>query len=154
MIAYVEGDIFDSPAQTLVNPVNTVGVMGSGLALEFKRRHPAMFLRYAEVCRDGRLQLGQLLLYRGADRWILSFPTKQHWKDPSRLEWIEAGLRKFVNTYRSKGIESAAFPMLGCGHGGLRWADVGPLMQRVLEPLPIPISIHGTSPVSSCVRGP
>lgn len=147
MIAYTDGDIFDSPAQTLVNPVNTVGVMGAGLAAQFKRRYPAMYKHYVVNCQAGQLQIGELWLWRAPvtpSRWVLNFPTKVDWRAPSKLEWIEAGLRCFVDTYSDMGITSVAFPFLGCGHGGLDWlSEVQPLMARHLDQLPIPVYVHG-----------
>ena len=142
MIHYVSGNIFDSPAQTLVNPVNTVGVMGKGLALEFKKRYPRMFDEYKKQCRDGWLYVGSFMLWRAKDHFVLNFPTKKHWKDPSSLIYVEAGLLSFVNKYESYGISSIAFPKLGCGNGGLDWKTVKPVMERYLQELPIDVYIY------------
>ena len=145
MIHYVQGDLFDAPAETLVNPVNCVGVMGSGLALAFKRRYPAMFREYQKLCAQQPLRVGQLWLYRAPDRRILNFPTKTHWRYPSKIEYIAAGLETFVQHYRAWHITSIAFPKLGCGRGGLDWtSEVQPLMIRYLEPLPIDVYIYIT----------
>lgn len=143
MIVYLEGDLFSSPAQTLVNTVNTVGVMGKGIALEFKKRYPAMYKQYKKYCDDGSLTIGKLMLWRDEpDHWLLMFPTKTTWRKPSDLSYIESGLKKFVDTYTEKGITSAAFPRLGCGNGGLDWKDVKPLMEKYLEPLSIPCYVY------------
>lgn len=142
MIEYIEGDIFDSPAQVIVNTVNTVGVMGKGLALSFKKRYPDMFESYKKVCEKHQLTIGKLMLYQEADHWILLFPTKENWRNPSKLEYIEKGLMKFVNTYAEKHITSIAFPKLGCGNGELDWKSVQPLMERYLKPLPIDVYIY------------
>ena len=142
MLHYVCHDLFESPAQTLVNTVNTVGVMGKGIAKEFKRRYPMMFERYREHCQSGAMQVGRLYLYRTPNKWVLNFPTKEHWRRPSKIEWIEAGLANFVAAYEPRGITSASFPQLGCGNGGLEWARVKRLMERYLSPLPIPIFVH------------
>lgn len=142
MIHYVSGNIFDSPTQTLVNPVNTVGVMGKGLALEFRRRYPNMFDEYKKQCRDGWLYVGDLMLWRAKDHFVLNFPTKKHWKEPSSLIYIEAGLLSFANKYESYGISSIAFPKLGCGNGGLDWKAVKPVMERYLQELPIDAYIY------------
>ena len=143
MITYVQGDIFESSAKLLVNPVNTAGVMGKGLALEFKKRYPAMFNEYRRLCENGEFQVGDLGLYKSDDRWILNFPTKRDWRDKSTEEIIEAGLQKFIGMYADTGIESVAFPMLGCGLGGLDWeTQVRPLMELYLQPLPIEIFIY------------
>lgn len=143
MILYVVSDLFQSPARVLVNAVNTVGVMGKGIAAEFRRYYPEMFEQYRALCEHGQFQVGQLWLYKTPHKWILNFPTKRHWRDSSRLEDIEAGLQKFAASYSEKGITSVSFPLLGSGLGGLDWENqVRPLMERYLEPLPIDVFIH------------
>lgn len=142
MLTYVRTNIFDSPAQTLVNTVNLVGVMGKGIALEFKSRYPAMFKAYKNLCDRNEFEIGKLHLWRAEDHWILNFPTKTTWKKPSKLEYIEAGLRVFVDSYREMGITSIAFPPLGCGNGNLNWADVRPVMEKYLSRLEIPVYVH------------
>lgn len=142
MIEYIEGDIFESPAQVIVNTVNTVGVMGKGLALSFKQRYPQMFEKYRAACEKHLLAIGKLMLFYEIDHWLLLFPTKEHWRNPSKLEYIEKGLMKFVQTYAEKSITSIAFPCLGCGNGELNWTDVKPLMERYLKELPIDVYIY------------
>ncbi len=142
MLTFVRGNLFESPAKVLVNTVNTVGVMGKGIALTFKQVYPEMFRRYQTLCERGELEIGNLWLYKTEHKWILNFPTKRHWRNPSRLEFIEAGLAKFVETYADQGITSIAFPELGCGNGELQWADVRPLMLRYLRKLPINVYIN------------
>ena len=143
MITYVEGDLFQSPAKVLVNPVNTAGVMGKGLALEFKRRYPAMFREYQVLCKKKQLDVGQLWIYKTPEKWILNFPTKRHWRQKSRPEYIEAGLERFVATYQEENIDSIAFPQLGCGSGQLDWeTQVQPLVEKYLGQLPITIHIY------------
>lgn len=147
MVHYIQGSIFGSKAQTLVNPVNTVGVMGKGLAAQFKQRYPEMFTMYKRACDNRLLETGKLMLYRNledpeSDKWILLFPTKENWRNPSKLEYIEAGLQRFVKIYEMKKIKSVAFPKLGCGAGKLNWEDVCPLMEKYLNPLPIPVYIY------------
>jgi len=142
MVTYMEGDLFASPAQTLVNPVNTVGVMGKGLAWQFKQRYPAMFQAYRTACSTHHMAIGQLQLYRTDTKFILNFPTKRHWRQPSTLTNIEAGLQTFVAIYADEGITSIAFPALGCGLGQLNWNQVQPLMEQYLQPLPIPVFIY------------
>ena len=142
MITYVKGDLFESPAKVLVNTVNTVGVMGKGIAKTFKEVYPEMFREYQGYCRDGSLTVGKLWLYKTPHKWILNFPTKQHWRGKSRLEYIEAGLQKFAATYDRKLLLQVSFPMLGCGNGELDWDDVRPLMEQYLRPLPIDVYIH------------
>ena len=142
MLKYVEGDLFSSPAQVLVNTVNTVGVMGKGIALEFKKRYPEMFLQYKEQCDKHKLVIGKLMLWYEPDHWLLQFPTKEHWRNPSKLEYIEKGLMAFVRKYADYNISSIAFPKLGCGNGELDWNDVKPLMEKYLKDLPIDVYIY------------
>lgn len=141
MLYYVAGDIFESSAQTIVNPVNTVGVMGAGLARAYKERYPKMFAKYKYACEKG-FSTGNLLLSKEDDHWVLCFPTKSNWKNKSNLKYIEDGLRTFRNEYENQGITSAAFPMLGCGLGGLVWQQVKPLLEQYLGDLPIDILIY------------
>ncbi len=143
MITYVDGDLFQSPAKVLVNPVNTVGVMGKGLAGEFKRIYPDMFSKYRKLCEKKQFNIGQLWLYKTPHKWVLNFPTKEDWRHKSRPKYIEAGLRKFVASYDEKGIVSISFPLLGCGNGELDWeTQVRPLMEQYLKSLPITVYIH------------
>lgn len=145
LITYVKQNIFESPAQVLVNTVNTVGVMGKGIAKQFKQIYPEMFEQYQIFCENKALDIGKLWIYKSDHKWILNFPTKKHWRSPSKLEYIEAGLKKFVATYEEKGITSISFPLLGCGNGGLDWeTQVQPLMEHYLRPLPIEVYIHLT----------
>lgn len=144
------GNIFESKASTLVNTVNCVGIMGKGVALEFKKRYPQMFKEYAEKCRNHELKAGCPYYYcdlTGAS--VINFPTKEHWRSPSKLSYIIDGLDWFIENYQNLGITSAAFPPLGCGNGGLPWEIVGPLMYQKLKNLPIYIEIYapfGTKP--------
>jgi len=143
MITYTSGDIFYTEMQVLVNPVNTVGVMGKGLAKQFKLKYPEMFTEYKATCDDGTLTTGKLHIFRTADKWILNFPTKAHWRSKSKIDYVERGLQEFVAIYEAENIESIAFPMLGCGLGGLDWdTQVRPLMKHHLSDLPIPIEIY------------
>lgn len=142
MIKYVATSLFDSPAQTLVNTVNTVGVMGKGIAAEYKRRYPKMFKAYQSLCASGELDIGKLHLWRESDHWILNFPTKTTWKKPSHINFIHEGLKTFAACYREMQISSIAFPPLGCGNGNLNWSDVKPVMESYLKNLEIPVYIH------------
>lgn len=126
--------IFDSTAQTLVNTINCVGVMGKGLALEFKNRYPKMYDKYKSFCDKGIFKPGVLWIYKAEDgKWILNFPTKIDWKNPSELSYIKEGLKKFVEIWEEKEITSIAFPLLGCKNGGLDPEDVIPLMEKYLN---------------------
>jgi O-acetyl-ADP-ribose deacetylase (regulator of RNase III) len=142
LIQYLKGDIFESKAQVLVNPVNCKGHMGKGLALAFKERYPDMFIVYQEECRTGKLRIGKPTLYRDNAPWILNFPTKDHWRDPSKLEYIEEGLQFVVANYQQLGIVGIAFPKLGAGLGALAWDEVGPLMAKHLSQLDIDVYIY------------
>jgi len=146
MIIYVRTNIFESNAQVLVNTVNTVGVMGKGLAHAFKKLYPDMFKSYQNLCETGQLNVGNLHCYKTVNKWVLNFPTKKNWRSPSKLEYIEMGLKKFVSEYDKLGITSVAFPLLGCGNGGLDWErEVKPLMEKYLKTLPIEVFIHTTN---------
>ena len=114
------GDLFESRAKALVNTVNCGGVMGKGIAQEFKKRLPAMFEDYRERCARKQVRLGEPYLYRDASGLVIvNFPTKDHWRSPSRLADIERGLDHFKAQAASWGLTSVAFPPLGCGNGGL-----------------------------------
>ena len=142
MLSYIQGDLLSSPAQVQVNTVNTVGVMGKGIALQFKNKYPAMFRSYQKVCENHSLDIGNLYLWKSPEKWILMFPTKKHWRNPSKIEYIESGLKKFVENYDKLQIESIAFPKLGCGNGNLDWNIVRPVMERYLKNLPITVYIY------------
>jgi O-acetyl-ADP-ribose deacetylase (regulator of RNase III) len=142
MLIYRRTSLLESTAQTLVNTVNCVGVMGKGIAKDFKEREPNMFVAYQRICNKKLLSPGKLWLWKGTNSWILNFPTKIHWRNPSKLEWIEAGLEKFVSSYKSLGINEISFPRLGCGNGGLNWDDVRPLMEQYLKSVSIKVFIH------------
>ena len=142
MLIYRRTSLLESSAQTLVNTVNCVGVMGKGLAEAFKQREQRMFEAYKRICEQRQLEPGKLWLWRGSTNWVLNFPTKVHWRNPSKLEWIEAGLEKFVAAYESQGITEISFPKLGCGNGGLEWGEVRSVMEHYLGQLPIKVYIH------------
>ncbi|MBF0112681.1 MAG: macro domain-containing protein [Desulfamplus sp.] len=134
-IIEINGNIFNTTYQTIVNTVNCVGVMGKGIALEFKNRHPDMYQAYLRLCLQKKIKIGMLQLWSRSTPWVLNFPTKDNWKYPSKLEYVERGLVKFAQTYTIKGITSIAFPELGTSAGGLNWSDVKELMFKYLEPL-------------------
>lgn len=136
------GDLFCSSAQTLVNTVNCVGVMGKGVALEFKRRFPEMFLDYRYRCERGEVKLGKPYLYRlPTGLQVLNFPTKDHWRAVSRLSDIVAGLEHLRFNYKAWEIKSLAVPPLGCGNGQLDWTVVGPTLYRYLKTLDVPVEL-------------
>ena len=135
MIKKLKGNIFNTSCQTLVNTVNCVGVMGRGIALECKLRFPDMFEKYKDFCERKLIKPGSLQLWSVSKPWILNFPTKIHWKDPSKIEYLEKGLDKFKNEYSEKNITSIAFPLLGSSLGGLPEDLVYKTMLSYLEPL-------------------
>lgn len=147
-IEIIKGNIFNTKVQTIVNTINCVGVMGKGIALVYKLRYPKMFDLYSEYCKSKLIGIGKLWLYKGEPDapWVLNFPTKFHWKYPSKIEYIEKGLLKFVETYKDKGITSIAFPMLGTHNGGLDKGEVLALMQRYLSQCDIQIEIYDYDP--------
>lgn len=137
------GDLFASDAQALVNTVNCVGVMGKGVALEFKKRFPKMARDYAERCARGEVRLGEPYLYADeSGARIINFPTKGHWRSSSRLADIERGLDHLAAKVAAWGVDSIALPPLGCGNGGLAWAEVGPLIHAKLQGLPLDIEVY------------
>jgi len=139
MIEYIKGNLLDSPAQALVNTVNTVGVMGKGIALQFKEAFPNNFKAYREACKDGSLLPGKLLVVREntvvKSKIIINFPTKTEWYKKSQYKFIEDGLDDLAKIIPAYNINSIAIPPLGCGNGGLKWDKVKELMERKLSSL-------------------
>jgi O-acetyl-ADP-ribose deacetylase (regulator of RNase III) len=138
MIRFVQGNLFDSQAEALVNAVNTVGVMGRGVALEFKHRFPENYLAYRVACKREEIFVGKMFVFETQLEhpcWIINFPTKQHWRNPSKFEFVRDGLEDFVRVIEAHGIKSVALPALGCGTGGLDWSTVRALIEAALEPL-------------------
>lgn len=140
MITDAHGNLLDDNADALVNTVNTVGVMGKGIALQFKRRFPAMFKDYERAAKSGQLKLGQMHVWStetlDGPRYVINFPTKGHWRSRSKLHDIEAGLADLRRVVLELKLSSIAVPPLGCGHGGLSWAQVEPLISKGLADLP------------------
>lgn len=142
MVKFVEKSIFDLDVDAIVNPVNCVGVMGGGLALEFKIRYPEMFERYHEACKSNSLIPGSLHMYKtDSGKYIINFPTKYHYINPSKEEFIVIGLDTFTSCYKKFDIKSVAFPKLGCGLGGLDWDSVRVIMESKLNNLDIDVFI-------------
>jgi len=143
----ITGNIFSTKCQTIVNTVNCVGVMGAGIALEFKFRYPQMFDRYVELCQQNMIRIGTLWLYKtDSERMVLNFPTKQDWKYPSKIEYLEKGLARFLETYKEKGITSIAFPVLGASKGGIDENVALNIMKKYLAQANIPIEIYQYDP--------
>ncbi len=139
MIIYRKGNLLEADVDALVNTVNTVGVMGKGIALMFKDRYPENYRAYAAACKAGEVRVGRMFATPtnelSGPRWIINFPTKQHWRNPSKPEWIAEGLRDLVRVIREKNIRSIALPPLGCGNGGLDWVDVRAAIESSLSSL-------------------
>lgn len=139
MIVEARGNLLEADVEALVNTVNTVGVMGKGLALQFRRAYPAMFSAYERASKSGEVRLGHMHVWpidaATGPRFVINFPTKGHWRSPSRLEDIESGLDDLVRVIRDLGIGSVAVPPLGCGNGGLDWRDVEPLIRSAFARL-------------------
>ena len=136
-IHYKKGNIFNEDVDALVNTVNCVGVMGRGLALQFKKKFPANFKAYALACRHGEVRPGYMFTYRTGSlvnpRYIVNFPTKRHWRNKSNIKDINDGLKDLVRTIRKHNIRSIAVPPLGSGLGGLAWAEVRPRIVNALR---------------------
>jgi O-acetyl-ADP-ribose deacetylase (regulator of RNase III) len=160
-ISLIEGDMFFSQMQTLTISVNIQAIMGKGLASRAKYQFPDVYVVYQDACRARRLTPTRPYLYKrekpldeeladlstpldapNAVKWFLLFATKRKWREDSRIEDIEAGLDWIAKNHAKEGIASLALPALGCGLGGLEWADVGPLMCRALDRLPIESAIY------------
>src|SRR3989304_3824922 len=137
------GDILQSKAQTLINTVNCVGIMGKGIAQEFKNRFPEMFDDYAERCERKERQVGIPYLYKTLfPPQVINFPTKDHWKSVSRIKDIERGLEHLLLHYKEWGVSSLAIPPLGCGSGYLDWKDVGPMIYKYVRKMGIPVEMY------------
>lgn len=142
-ISVTKGDLFESDAQCLVNTVNTVGVMGKGIALGFKKKFPDMYRDYVERCERGEVKLGEPYLFRRLmPPWIINFPTKGHWRAQSKLSDIDVGLAYLEDRVDEWGVESLAVPPLGCGEGGLEWRIVGPRLYEHLSKLGIRVVLY------------
>ena len=140
MIELKQGNLFHANVDALVNTVNTVGVMGKGIALQFKRTYPENFKSYERACKAGRVVIGKMFTFDRGElskpRFIINFPTKQHWRGASRLEYIEHGLIDLVREVKRLGVTSLAMPALGCSNGGLAWADVKPRIEDAFNDTP------------------
>jgi O-acetyl-ADP-ribose deacetylase (regulator of RNase III) len=140
MIELTRGDILSANAEALVNTVNCVGVMGRGIALQFRKAFPENFKAYESACRHDEVRLGKMFVYEtrllSGPKFIVNFPTKRHWKGKSRLQDIEAGLRDLVSAIRNRRIQSIAVPPLGCGLGGLKWSAVHPKIVDAFRAIP------------------
>jgi O-acetyl-ADP-ribose deacetylase (regulator of RNase III) len=139
MISYTRGNLLDAQTEALVNTVNEVGVMGKGIALMFREAFPANSAAYEAACKEGEVRVGRMFVTENralnGPRWIINFPTKKHWRHPSKLEWIRDGLADLQHVIENKHIKSIALPPLGCGNGGLEWSQVRSTIEAALSPL-------------------
>ena len=140
MIIESKGNLMEADAEALVNTVNTVGVMGKGIALQFSRAFPDNLVAYEKVCKAKELCPGKMFVFQTSElngpRWIVNFPTKRHWRGSSRIEDIQAGLQALIEEIRNRQIHSIAVPPLGCGNGGLDWNKVQPLIVKAFAQIP------------------
>jgi O-acetyl-ADP-ribose deacetylase (regulator of RNase III) len=152
MIIEKKGNIFTTEAQTIVNTINCVGVMGAGIAFEFKLRFPDMYSKYQMLCRHKQIDIGKLWIYNTPNnssyKKILNFPTKYDWKQPSKIEYLEKGLEKFLETYKEKNITSIAFPILGSDKGGVDKNISLELMKKYLSQCDIDVEIWHFDPTA------
>lgn len=151
MIKYTTGNLLESDAEAVVNTVNTVGVMGKGIALLFKETFPDNFKAYAIACKLGEVQVGRMFVTHRNNmygpKWIINFPTKKHWRQPSKLEWIQSGLTDLKEVIRRNDIRSLALPPLGAGNGGLEWLAVRSIIEESLADLPnVDIIVYEPTP--------
>jgi O-acetyl-ADP-ribose deacetylase (regulator of RNase III) len=140
MIELTKGNLLEAPVEALVNTVNTEGIMGKGIALQFKQAYPEMFRAYERACKAGEVKLGKIQVHDlgglvGGPRWIINFPTKGHWRSKSRISDVDEGLKDLVSAIRRLHIRSIALPPLGCGNGGLNWSDVRPHIEAAVAEL-------------------
>ena len=140
MIELEQGNLFDADVDALVNTVNTVGVMGKGVALQFKRKYPDNFKAYAKACKADKVVIGKMFTFDRGElnhpRFIINFPTKKHWRSPSKIEYIDEGLVDLVYEVWRLNIRSIALPALGCSNGGLSWSDVKPRIMEAFKEAP------------------
>ncbi|MDR1895917.1 MAG: macro domain-containing protein [Prevotellaceae bacterium] len=158
MIRYITGNILESPAQALVNTVNTAGVMGKGIALQFKKAYPTNFKAYSEACKRKEIKIGKLFVTQDSnlssgDKIIINFPTKKDWRKPSEYSFIEEGLNDFVRVIEKYKLTSIAIPPLGAGNGGLECEKVKRMIERKLAPLNVEIYVYEpTAHIKECLK--
>ena len=139
MISYTKGNLLDADVEAVVNTVNTVGVMGKGIALMFKETFPENYKEYKDACKRGGVEVGYMFVTETKNlfgpKWVINFPTKIHWRQPTKIKWIIEGLDDLKRVIKEKKIRSIAVPPLGCGNGGLDWSDVRPVIDEALGSL-------------------
>lgn len=161
MISYGKGDLLQADTEALINTVNCVGVMGKGIALQYKRRYPDMFAAYQKACKRGEVAIGKMFVYETGQlegpKYIINFPTKKHWRSPSHLSYIDDGLIDLIHVIRELNITSIAVPPLGAGNGGLDWSDVEPRLVKAFAQIPDVNAVlyppaAGTRPIAAATK--
>lgn len=140
MLTFIQGNLLTADVEAVVNTVNTWGVMGKGIALMFRERYPGNNAAYEAACKTKEVEVGRMFVTPTNEltgpQWIINFPTKKHWRHPSKIEWVETGLEDLAKVVRDLGIRSIALPPLGCGNGGLDWQEVRPLIEKMVAAMP------------------
>ena len=142
MIYFKDGDIFKDTSEAIVNAVNCVGVMGKGIALKFKEKYPDNYIMYKTACDRKEVKIGKMFIYKESNKTIINFPTKQHWRNDSKIEYIKEGLEDLVKVLQSLNIESVAMPAIGCGNGGLSWDIVKKTIKEYLSDVDMSIVVY------------
>ena len=142
MIYFKDGDIFKDTSEAIINAVNCVGVMGKGIALKFKEKYPDNYIMYKAACNRKEVKIGKMFIYKESNKTIINFPTKQHWHNDSKIEYIKEGLKDLVKALQSLNIESVAMPAIGCGNGGLSWDIVKKTIKEYLSDVDMSIIVY------------
>ena len=142
MIYFKDGDIFKDTSKAIVNAVNCIGAMGKGIALKFKEKYPNNYIAYKTACDNKEVKIGKMFIYKENNKIIINFPTKQHWYNDSRIEYIEEGLKDLVKVLYSLNIESIVMPAIGCGNGGLSWELVKKTIKEYLLDVDMNIIVY------------
>ena len=149
MIRFIKGNLLEAETEAVVNTVNTVGVMGKGIALQFKERFPENFKAYEAACKTGGVEIGRMFgtrtLTLSNPKWIINFPTKKHWRNPTKIEWVVEGLLSLRLFIDQEGIQSISIPPLGCGNGGLQWSRVKREIELALSELDVEVVVYEPS---------
>lgn len=147
MIYFITGNILESNADAIVNPVNCEGYMGKGLAYQIKKQYPKTFEDYSVACKQGRLKIGQIHCFKENEKIIINFPTKDKWRAKSKISYITDALPPLIDLLRNSNIKSIAIPPLGCGLGGLNWKGVKQILLEYLEPIACTLEIYIYQPI-------
>ena len=152
MINFITGNILESNADAIVNPVNCEGYMGKGLAYQIKKQYPKTYEDYSVACKQGRLKIGQIHCFKENEKMIINFPTKDKWRAKSKISYITDALQQLIHLLRDSNIKSIAIPPLGCGLGGLNWEEVKQILLEYLEPIACTLDIYINLFSDICIR--